>query len=277
MVESERRRLISSTPHLTPEQVVQQTFATAFRGYSEADVRAFLKRVSEELVTTRDREAELLEAIDALEEQLRSPRPLDESQLLDALGAETSRLLRSARETADEIRTRAEEQAVQTAEAAAAEAQSRRGEADEYFQSRTGEAEERAAAIVAEAEQNAAEIRRRSRRTRPSNGAGRARRTRRSKPRASRVARCSTRRSRRASACSPILFRRRGLLQAQVDELRGGRDNLLDAYRVVKRTFLDATGALAQIEVRAAERDAPERRRLRRRLRWMPRRISQAA
>ena len=48
------------------------------------------------------------------------------------------------------------------------------------------------------------------------------------------------------------LFRRRGLLQAQVDELRGGRDNLLDAYRVVKRTFLEATGELAQVEVRAA-------------------------
>jgi len=50
------------------------------------------------------------------------------------------------------------------------------------------------------------------------------------------------------------LFRRRGLLQAQVDELRSGRDHLLDAYRVVKRTFLEATGALAQVEARAAER-----------------------
>src|SRR6478672_1983336 len=151
MVESERRRLISSTPHMTPEQVSQQTFASAFRGYSEADVRAFLKRIADELVTTRDRENELLDAIDALEEQLRAPRPLDESQLLDALGAETSRLLRSAREAADEIRSRAEEQATQAAEAAAAEVEARRGEADEYFQARTADAEAQAAAIVAEA------------------------------------------------------------------------------------------------------------------------------
>src|SRR4029079_17241225 len=50
------------------------------------------------------------------------------------------------------------------------------------------------------------------------------------------------------------LFRRRSLLQAQVDALRGGRDNLLDAYRVVKRTFLEATEALAHVEARAAER-----------------------
>src|SRR3989442_14048965 len=40
MFESERRRLITSTPHLTPEQVAQHTFATSFRGYSEAEVRA---------------------------------------------------------------------------------------------------------------------------------------------------------------------------------------------------------------------------------------------
>jgi DivIVA domain-containing protein len=255
MVESERRRLISSTPHLTPEQVGQQSFATSFRGYSETDVRAFLKRVSDELITTRDREEELLDAIDALEEQLRSPRPLDESQLLDALGAETSRLLRSARETADEIRKRAEEQTAQAAEAAATELQSRRGEADEYFQTRTGEAEERAAAIVAAAEQNAAELR-----------AGvdvfateQRERAERETQEAIEAARHQGRemldeaKSTRERVLAD-LFRRRGLLQAQVDELRSGRDSLLDAYRVVKRTFLEATEALAQVEVRAAER-----------------------
>jgi DivIVA domain-containing protein len=257
MVESERRRLISSTPQLTPEQVSQQSFPTGFRGYAEGDVRAYLKRVSEELAVARDRESELLDAVDALEEQLRSPRPLDESQLLDALGAETSRLLRSARETADDIRTRAEEQAVQTSDAATAEALSRRGEADEYFQARTDEAEERATAIVAEAEQNAAEIRaavevysteQRQRADRETEELVEAARQ---QGRDMLDEAKSTRERVLAD-----LFRRRALLQAQVDELRGGRDHLLDAYRVVKRTFLEATGALAQVEARAAERSA---------------------
>ena len=36
-----------------------------------------------------------------------------------------------------------------------------------------------------------------------------------------------------------------GLSRREIDELRAGRDNLLDAYRVVKRTFLEATEALA--------------------------------
>jgi DivIVA domain-containing protein len=257
MVESERRRLISSTPQLTPEQVSQQSFATGFRGYAEGDVRAFLKRVSEELATARERESELLDAVDALEEQLRSPRPLDESQLLDALGAETSRLLRSARETADDIRTRAEEQAVQTSDAATAEALSRRGEADEYFQARTDEAEERATAIVAEAEQNATEIRAAvevystEQRQRAEREAEELIEAARQQGRDMLDEAKSTRERVLAD-----LFRRRALLQAQVDELRGGRDHLLDAYRVVKRTFLEATGALAQVEARAAERSA---------------------
>ena len=65
--------------------------------------------------------------------------------------------------------------------------------------------------------------------------------------------------ARRASACSRISLRRRSLLQAQIEALRAGRDSLLDAYRVVKRSFLEATDALAQVEARAAaERAAHE-------------------
>ena len=47
------------------------------------------------------------------------------------------------------------------------------------------------------------------------------------------------------------LARRRELLTGQLEELRTGRDELLDAYRIVKRTFLEATEALAQVEARA--------------------------
>src|SRR6476660_4314977 len=130
MAESDRRRVISSTPHLTPEQIEKRSFATSFRGFSEADVRAFLKRISEELVVARDREADLLGAIDDLEGQLRAPRPLNEPEMLDALGAETTRLLRSAREAADEIRTKGEEQSARLLEEARVEAERIVSEAD---------------------------------------------------------------------------------------------------------------------------------------------------
>jgi DivIVA domain-containing protein len=257
MVESERRRLISSTPHLSAEDVGQHSFSTSFRGYTEAEVRAFLKRVSDELIVTRDRESELLEAIDALEEQLRSPRPLDETQLLDALGAETSRLLRSAREAADEIRARAEEHATQTAETVAADAERVRTEADELALAATTEAQERAAALVAEAEQSAAEVRSA---VEEYSGAQRQRAEREAEELIEAARQQGREMLEEAKATRERvladLFRRRALLQSQVDELRSGRDNLLDAYRVVKRTFLEATESLAQVEARAAERVA---------------------
>jgi DivIVA domain-containing protein len=248
MAESDRRRLVTSTPHLTPEQIAARSFATSFRGYSEADVRAFLKRVSEELVVTRDREAELLNVIDDLENQLRAPRPLNEPEMLDALGAETTRLLRSAREAADEIRTRSEERAAHLIDEARIERDRVSAEADERATRVVSDAEARGAEMQAEAERHAVEHRERAEREAEEEIEAARQQGRDMLEEAK-----STRERVLAD-----LFRRRSLLQAQIDELRAGRDNLLDAYRVVKRSFLEATNALAQVEARAAEERARE-------------------
>ena len=257
MAESDRRRVITSTPHLTPEQITQRTFATSFRGYSEADVRAFLKRISEELIVTRDREAELLSVIDDLEGQLRAPRPLNEPEMLDALGAETTRLLRSAREAADEIRTKGEERAARILDEARAEADRMLAEAEERARLRTEEAEEHAALLMSESEARAAELQGESERHAEAEQQRVARESEEQVETARQQGRdmLEEAKSTRERVLAD-LFRRRSLLQAQIDELRAGRDNLLDAYRVVKRSFLDATNALAQVEARAAEERA---------------------
>jgi len=253
MPESERRRLITSTPHLTPDEIVQRSFTTSFRGFTEAEVRAFLKRVSEEVVATREREAELVAAIDSLEEQLRMPRPLNEPEMLDALGVETTRLLRSAREAADEIRSKGEERAAQLLEEARAVAERIGTEAEEFSRTRTDEAVAHAAALVAEAEARAMETRaaletfadeQHTRALREAEDVVEA-------ARAQGKEMLDEAKATRERVLADLL-RRRTLLTAQIDELRTGRDHLLDAYRVVKRTFLEATGALAQVEQRAA-------------------------
>jgi DivIVA domain-containing protein len=257
MAESDRRRVITSTPQLTPEQIAQRTFASSFRGYSEADVRGFLKRISDELVVTRDREAELLSVIDDLEGQLRAPRPLNEPEMLDALGAETTRLLRSAREAADEIRTKGEERGARILDEARAEADRMLAEAEERARVRTEEAEEHAGLLVSEAEARAAELQTDSER----HAEAEQQRVERESEEQIEAARQQGREMLEEAKATrervlADLFRRRSLLQAQIDELRAGRDNLLDAYRVVKRSFLDATNALAQVEARAAEERA---------------------
>src|SRR5262245_54439982 len=160
MHENDRRqRVISSTPQLSPEEVATRSFGTKVRGYAEAEVRGFLKRVAEQLAHARDRQEELESTLDALEEQLRAPRPLSEQELLDALGEETARLLRSAREASDDIRTKAEERAARLVEEAQDAADHLRAEAEEVLAARTAQADARSAEVLAEAEGHAQRLR----------------------------------------------------------------------------------------------------------------------
>ncbi|HET9730122.1 MAG TPA: DivIVA domain-containing protein, partial [Acidimicrobiia bacterium] len=150
MNEADRhQRVISSTPQFTPEEVASRTFANKVRGYAEPEVRSFLKRVADQLVMLGEREEELLARIDRLEEEIRAPRPLNEQELLDALGEETARLLRSAREAGDEIRRKSEERAARVAEEAGAAAEHLRTEVEGRLSAQTREAEARATELVA--------------------------------------------------------------------------------------------------------------------------------
>ena len=262
--------MISSTPRMTPDEVAGRSFPTSFRGISETDVRAFLKRVAEELGAARGREQELMNTIDELETRLRNPQPLDEHELLDALGEETTRLLRSAREAASDIRGKAEERAARLVHDAHEEAQRLRQEADDVLGVRTQEADSVAAGMLEEAEQRASDLMRvadergaevrvaadryaEELRSRADHEAANALESARERG-ASLLEAATTMRQR----VIDDLGRRRELLSGQLEELRTGRDQLLDAYRVVKRTFLEATEALAQVEARAtAGRPAP--------------------
>ncbi len=253
MAEERRPRTISTMPRLSADDIANRAFATSFRGYAEAEVRSFLKRVSEELVGVREREHELLSAIDELEARLAAPRPLDEKELLDALGEETARLLRNAREAAEDIRHKSEERAARLAEESQSEAQRLRHEAAEILAVRSREAEEAAAEIQRRAEERVAGLRDEAERI-----AEEARL--RAQSEADGIVEGARRQGRdmveEAKALRERVLkdlgRRRTLLQAQLEELRNGRDHLLDAYRTVKRTFLEATEALAQAEARAA-------------------------
>ena len=128
---------------------------------------------------------------------------------------------------------------------------------------RNEEVDARAAALVSEAEARAAEMRSRDRGVLGGATPTRRARGRRDRRRGARhrAARCSTRRRRRASACSRISRAGAACCRRRSRRCARGRDSLLDAYRVVKRSFLEATGALSQVEERAAaERPRTPRR-----------------
>ena len=267
------RRAAATSTRLSPEEITNRGFASAFRGVSETEVRNFLRRVADEIVAAREAEAQLARQIDDLEEQIRNPTPVTEQQLLSSLGEETARVLRSAQEAAEEIRNRAEERAAALVREAQEESVRLRDEAQKHAAHRTEESEQKATELESEAEARATRLREESERgadalrelTEHEAGEVRAQATVMAEAEIA-TAKSSSRalvdeaRTVRERVLAD-LGRRRSLLQAQVDELRSGRDRLLDAYRVVKRTLSDATDALAQVEARAnAELAAPPAR-----------------
>ena len=244
MAESERRRLITSTPHLSPDEIVQRTFTTSFRGYTEAEVRAFLKRVSEELVVdTRARGRAARRRSTRSRSSCGAPARSTSRRCSTRWAPRRPGCCARRARPPTRSASKAEERAAQLLEEAARGRRAhRRARPRSSRASRTDEAVAQAAALVGDAEARAAEIESameayaEEQRARAEREAEELIEAARQQGREMLDEAKATRERVLAD-----LFRRRTLLQAQIEALRGGRDNLLDAYRVVKRTFLEAT------------------------------------
>jgi len=260
----ERRRAITSTPRLGTDEVANRTFSSSFRGVAEAEVKAFLRRVADEIADGRRREAELEAALEQAEEAARTPRGLNEEELLDALGEETSRLLHTARDAARDIRTKAEENAARLLATAHEDSQRMRDEAEGLLALRAAEADTAASEIRQSAADAASELRSAAERDAEEERARTEAVSERARIASETEAEATvdsarikgrelvdTARNLRERVLADLAHKR-ALLTEQIAELRAGRDRLLEAYRVVKRSFLDATDALAQVEGRAA-------------------------
>jgi DivIVA domain-containing protein len=263
-------RRSTSSSRLSPEEIINRGFASAFRGVSETEVRNFLRRVADDLSAMRTRETELNRQIEELQERLANPPPVTEQQLLEALGEETARVLRSAQDAAEDMRKRAEERAAERVAEAKEAAERIRQEAEQQAATRTEVAERRAVELEKDAETRATQERETAEKAATELRETTTRETDAMREQAEQDAAAELETAKATSYALveeattvrervlSDLARRRSLLQAQVDELRSGRDRLLDAYRVVKHTLGDATVALAQVEARAnAELAAP--------------------
>ena len=79
---------------LTPETVAGRNCSLVKRGYSEHEVRSFLRLVADELSSAAARERELNVRVRDVEEQSRRPvLPPSDDDLIKALGEETARVL----------------------------------------------------------------------------------------------------------------------------------------------------------------------------------------
>jgi DivIVA domain-containing protein len=187
-------------PRLTPAQIERHDFPKARKGLDEREVRAFLRRVADEFDAVNRRLAEV-------EAELRHPPLPSRDQLVEQVGQEVARTLRSAEESAEKVAERARKAASDVERAAREESARTRTEQLE-------QATKDARAIVETARERGREM----------------------------VAEARALRERVLSD----LNHRRDTLRAYIDQLRADRDRFAEAYRVVRDTVSDANEMLTR-------------------------------
>jgi len=228
-VADDRRLVISTDPSLSAEDITRRTFGTAFRGWDPNEVRSYLAKVAKELATTRQRIKQLERQLGDVESQAAHPE-LDEATITSALGEEAARILRTAREAGADIKGRAEESVERILRQAHEEAARIRSEAEAMLADRFKEADEAADAIRQAADDDGQRVIEEARlRGREMLHEAQALR----------------------SKVLGDLARRRKLAQVQVAQLRAGRERLLEAYRVVRRTMDEVSDELQRADAEA--------------------------
>jgi len=189
-------------------------------------VRSYLEALAKEFRELRERITELegeLEAERGKVVVVDAPR-VDVAAITSALGEETARVLRTAQEAADDLRTRAEDGAARALKEAHEEAARIRGAAETVLAERTAEAEAAAATIRTDAESAAAKLREEA--TAASEGTI-----------ADAIAQGKDMLGQAQAARERVLSdlaRRRKVALAQLDSLRAGRERLDGSLRAAR-------------------------------------------
>lgn len=220
-------------PSLTPESIPARAFTVGFRGFDQSEVRDFLNRLAAEIRSLREQAERLESQWRSAEERAARPPVLDEETLMAAVGEETAAILRTARASAAELRNKAAEDADRI-----------RHDSEGLLAEKTKEAEAAATGIVDEARGEAERIIERAR--------AEAEQTR-AKAEQERALTIEGANATREKILED-LSRRRRVATVQIEQLRAGRERLLESYAVVRRTLEEAQEELtkADAEARAA-------------------------
>ena len=241
---------ISSSTPLSPDEVARKSFPSARRGLDGEAVRIFLGKVAAELRGAIEREAVLRERVVEAERRAEDP-VLDEATLTRAVGVETAKILWTAHDAAGNLVAKAEERAAELI-----------AEAGQVLARQTAASEAEALKIRAAAEQEAAEY------------------TSRAKAEADSITNLAhadavelfdatkeecrrmvaEARGLRNRALADLVARRRAL-RVQLEELRAGKDSLLQVVDVVGASVEELRERLASAEdeARVAAEQAGQR------------------
>ena len=238
-------------PSLTPELIQARAFTQGFRGYDHSEVRDFLNRIAAEVKALRERAEQLESAWRSAEERAARPPVLDEDTLMAAVGEETASILRSARAAAADMKSKAAVESEHALSASHEEADRIRAEAETVLADERKKADEAASGIVETAREEATQL------VESARGEAESVRAKAEQERALTIEGANSTRER----ILDDLGRRRRVATVQIEQLRAGRERLLEAYSVVRRTLEEAQEELsrADAEARAAADDAGRR------------------
>jgi DivIVA domain-containing protein len=230
-------------PEMSADTIEGRRFAQSWRGYDPEEVKQFLGQVAEQVRVLRGRYESTESARREAEERAAHPQ-MDEATLMSAVGEETAGILRSAHSAAAEISAKAEVNAQTVLATAQAKANELIAQAESLLATRTTEAEAVAADIRESALADAQQLREAAQQDADSIAAA-AGRDYQETVQAAQALR---------EKILTDLARRRKLGSVQVEQLRAGRERLIDAYLVVRHTLDQVTDELqrADAEARAA-------------------------
>jgi DivIVA domain-containing protein len=217
---------ISTSPQLSPDEVARHNFGTVRRGFDPEEVRSYLDHLAQELRTQADGERELRQALDDAEHRAANP-VLDEETLATALGAETSRVLRSAHEAAHEMVAKA-----------TAESERMLAEAQEEIAATEDKVSAQLSDRVAQSDASAVEVRRRA--DEDSTAVVELARSEAEAIVAQARAECREMVEEAQGLRARVLgdlSKRRKILHAQIEQLRAGREHLAETVRGVRRSI----------------------------------------
>ncbi len=102
----------SSMPDIgDPKTIREASFSTSFRGFDQLEVRAFLQTLARQLGGIDELRAEAEAKVAAAERELEAAKDIDENLLTSRLGEDAARILQTARDTAAERLASAEAEA----------------------------------------------------------------------------------------------------------------------------------------------------------------------
>jgi DivIVA domain-containing protein len=239
-VTSERVPSGSGRDLLSADLIGERSFAVVRRGFDRDEVQEFLKQVAGAVRSLHRRLEQADEARREAEQRALHPE-INEDVLMERVGEETATILRSARAAAGDMRTRAADEAARIVD----EAHQRAGEIRR-------EAETAMARSMEEANRAAEELRAGAQTT----GDQMVERARQEVESLRQMA--EQERKLTVEGAQSIrekiladLGRRRRVATVQIEQLRAGRERLLESYGVVRRTLEEAQDELHRADAEA--------------------------